>query len=174
MGQSRMSDKAGRMIDIENDIRTATPEDYQEIFRLTCLLHNENGQFKFSEEKVKRLVWDGCNGNGALIGVIGPHDNIKAMIYLQIQPIYYSDEFQLGEVFNFVRKDCRKSDYAKRMIGFAKKCAEETGLTVSIGIISDIRLEPKRRLYERQLPLAGYWFIIRPKAGAHTIENEAA
>jgi hypothetical protein len=151
-------------VDIENDIRIAGPEDYQEAFRIACLLHHENGQHKFSEPKVKEFIWHGCNRLNAMMGVIGPPTNLKAMIYLQVQPIFYSDEFQLGEVFNYVRPDFRRSDYAKRMICFAKKCADETGLDLMIGVISDERLAAKKRLYQRLLPEGGVFFNYRPKS----------
>lgn len=150
--------------DIENDIRIAGPDDYQELFRIACLLHNENGQHKFSEEKSKHFIWRGCNRDQSIVGVIGPPNNIKAMIYLQIQPVYYSDEFQLGEAFAFVRQDCRKSDYAKRLIRFAKRCSEETGLDLLIGIISDTRLAAKARLYDRELPRGGTFYNYRPNS----------
>jgi hypothetical protein len=161
-------------VDIENDIRIAGPEDYQEAFRIACLLHHENGQHSFSEPKVKEFIWHGCNRLNAMIGVIGPPANLKAMIYLQIQPIFYSDEFQLGEVFNYVRPDARKSDYAKRMIRFAKKCSEETGLCLLIGIISDHRLAAKSRLYDRELPKGGTFYNYRPKSKEQANVNAAA
>lgn len=151
-------------VDIENDIRIAGPEDYQEVYRIACLLHSENGQHVFSEDKVKTFMWHGCNRLNAVIGVIGPSTNIKAMIYLQIQPIFYSEEMQLGEVFNYVRPDARKSDFAKRMIRFAKKCSEETGIDLLIGIISDQRLAAKSRLYDRELPKGGVYYNYRPKS----------
>lgn len=161
-------------VDLENDIRIAGPEDYQEVFRIACLLHNENGQHEFSEPKVKEFMWLGCNRVDAMIGVIGPPTNLKAMIYLQIQPIFYSDEFQLGEVFAFVRPDCRRSDYAKRLVRFAKKCSEETGLCLLIGIISDHRLAAKSRLYDRELPKGGTFYNYRPKSKEQAIVASAA
>lgn len=151
-------------IDLENDIRIAGPDDYQELFRISCLLHRENGQHAFSEEKSKAFIWAGCNHDNAIVGVIGPSSDIKAMIYLQIQTIYYSDEFQLGEAFAYVRPDARKSDFAKRLIEFAKKCSEETGLDLMIGIISDHRLAAKKRLYDRQLPVGGTFYCYRPQS----------
>ena len=147
---------------IEHDIRVATPDDFQEIFRICCLLHQENGQHVFSEWRSRHFIWKGCNRDNAIIGVIGPSDNIKAVLYLEVQNIYYSDENQLGEAFNYVRPDCRKSDYAKRMIQFAKRCADETGLDLTIGVISDKRLEAKQRLYERLLPKGGIFCIYKP------------
>jgi GNAT superfamily N-acetyltransferase len=151
------------VFDIENDIRIAGPDDFQEIFRICCLLHDENGQHPFSEYKARHVIWRGCNKDNAIIGVIGPSDNIKALIYLTVDPVYYSDDYQLIELWNYVRPDCRKSDYAKRMIQFAKRCSEETGLDLTIGVISDKRLEAKQRLYERLLPKGGVFFIFSPR-----------
>jgi hypothetical protein len=152
------------MFDIENDIRIADTDDFQELFRVCCLLHRENGQHEFSEPRSSAFIWRGCNKDNAVIGVIGPSDNIKAIIYLEVQQIYYSDEIQLGEAFAFVRADCRKTDFAKKLVRFAKKCAEESGVCLMIGIISDHKLEAKRRLYERELPLGGYFYNYRPKS----------
>lgn len=157
-----------------DEIRTAGPDDYQEMFRIACLLHAENGQHPFSEEKVKEFIWRGCNQDGAIVGVIGFPSDLKAMIYLQIQPIYYSDDFQLGEAFAFVRPDCRRSDYAKRLIRFAKKCSEETGLDLMIGIISDSRLAAKARLYDRELPRGGAFYNYRPMSKARPNEINAS
>jgi hypothetical protein len=148
--------------DIENDIRLATPDDFQELFRIACLLHSENGAHAFSKDKVTKLIWRGCNRDNSIIGVIGNHNDIRAMIFLSIEQPYYSDEHQLVELWNYVRPDSRKSDFAKKMILFAKKCAVDTKLVLMIGVISSKQLEAKSRLYSRLLPAGGTFFIYRP------------
>lgn len=153
---------SGDGFDIERDIRIATQADFQEIFRVCCLLHEENGAHEFSEWKARHLIWRGVNRDNAIIGVIGPSDNVKGLIFLSLEPVYYSDEHQLLELWNYVRPDCRRSDYAKRLIQFAKRCADETGLHLTIGVISDTRLEAKARLYARELPKGGVFFIYKP------------
>lgn len=146
-------------------IRIAGPEDFQEVFRISCLLHNENGQHPWDDETSKHMIWKGCNRDNCIIGVIGQSNDIKAMIYLEIQKICYSKDLHLVELWNFVRPDCRTSGgYARRLIRFAKKCAEETGLFLLIGIISDTRLEAKTRLYDRELKRAGVFFSYRPES----------
>lgn len=147
--------------DIENDIRAATPEDFQELYRVACMLHADNGQHSFSEWKARHYIWRGCNRDNSIVWVIGPPDNIKACLYLEVQPIFYSDECQLSETFLFVREDQRKTDFAKRLIRHAKRCAEETGVDLIIGIISNKRLEAKARLYDRELPRGGTFYIYR-------------
>jgi hypothetical protein len=148
-------------------LRIATPDDFQEIFRICCLLHHENGSHGFNELKVRSAIWRCVNRDKAMAAVIGPPNDIKAMILLTIEEVWYSDDHEIIERGVFVRADCRKTDYAKQMIRFAKRCAEDTGLFVSIGIISDDRLAAKRRLYERELKIGGYWFIVKPRRAEH-------
>ena len=150
--------------DIENAIRIATPDDYQELMRICYLLWLDNGQHPWSEEKAKEFIWRGCHRDNAIVGVIGSSSDIKAVIYLEVMPVYYSDDVQLYEKFAFVRPDSRKSDFAKRLIYFARRCADETGIDLLIGIISDVKLEAKKRLYHRHLPEGGAWFCYHGKA----------
>ena len=93
--------------------------------------------------------------------MIGPPDDIKAHVYLQVDEVYYSDDYQIVELWNFVRPDCRRSDYAKTLIAYAKKFADDTKLHLLIGVLSDIRMAAKVRLYERQLPKAGEFFLYK-------------
>ena len=58
--------------------------------------------------------------------------------------------------------------FAKNMITFAKKCADETKLILLIGIISDEKLEAKERLYARLLPKGGTFFVYRPNVAARS------
>ena len=156
----------GDVFDIETDIRVALQNDFQELFRVCCHLHRENGQHEFSDERSKRFIWKGCNRDNSIIFVIGPSNNIKAVLYLEVQQIYYSDECQLGEAFLYVREDHRKSDFAKRLIRHAKRCSEETQLDLMMGIISDHRLAAKKRLYDREFTEggSGTFYNYRPKS----------
>lgn len=152
--------------DIENDIRLATPDDFQELFRICHDLWKENGQHPFSENRARHFIWKGCNHDNASVFVIGPFSNIKAVLYLEVQQVYYSDECQLGEAFMYVREDQRRSDYAKRLIRHAKRCSEETELDLMMGIISDHRLAAKKRLYDREFTEggSGVFYNYRPKS----------
>ena len=154
------------MFDIENDIRLAVTDDYQDLFRICYHLWRENGQHPWSEERSKRFIWKGCNHDNAAVFVIGPSDNIKAVLYLEVQQVYYSDECQLGEAFLYVREDSRKSDYAKRLIRHAKRCSEETELDLMMGVISDHKLAAKKRLYDREFAGSGsgVFYCYRPKS----------
>lgn len=159
--------------DIDTALRIAGPQDFNELMRLIHLLHDENGQHELSVEKSASVIWRGVTRQQAIVGVIGPSHDIKAVIYLEICPIYYSESVQLLELFNFVRPDSRRSDFAKRMILFAKKCADETGLDLTIGVISDTRLEAKARLYERLLPKGGVFFIYPGRKAESVVQKVA-
>jgi GNAT superfamily N-acetyltransferase len=82
-----------------------------------------------------------------------------------MEEVYYSDDYQIVELWNYVRPDCRKSDFAKRLIEFAKKCSTDTGMDLTIGIISNARMEAKCRLYGRMLPKAGEFYVWRAVEG---------
>jgi hypothetical protein len=106
------------------------------------------------------------NRQGGILGVIGEPGDIKAMIFLLISKFWYTKNHHLEELFNFVRPDVRsaasssKDGYAFQLIEFAKKCAEEIGLPLTIGVLTNIRMEAKVRLYRRSLGVpAGAWFV---------------
>lgn len=148
----------------ETVVRIATREDELGILNLCRLMHAEQGQHPMNWQKVIARVRAATDRKNGVVGVIGPSDDIQAHIYLLIDEIYYSDECQILEIWNFVRPDCRRSNYAKTLIEFAKKCARDMNLHLMIGVLSDIRMEAKVRLYERQLPKAGAFFLYRPEA----------
>jgi hypothetical protein len=65
-----------------------------------------------------------------------------------------------------MRKISAKSEenYGPRLIEFAKKCADEIGLPLTIGILTNQRMEGKVRLYRRSLGVpAGAWFVHFPQ-----------
>lgn len=156
----------GEVFDIKNDIRAATPEDFQELLRVCRQLHKENGQHPFSEAKAINFIWKGCNKESSIVWVIGRSDDIKAVLYLEVQEVYYSEECQLAEAFLYVREDYRKTDFAKRLIRHAKRCSEETQLDLMMGIVSDHRLAAKKRLYDREFTEGGHgtFYNYRPKS----------
>lgn len=145
------------------DVRSATFDDIDGIVGLCRLLHAENGTHSMNEPKVRAHIGAVLSGSArGVVGVIGPRDDLKGALLLMLDAIWFSDEFQLVELFNFVREDARRSDYAKQMIKFAKTCAEGTGLDLMIGVLSDKRMETKVKLYGRMLPKRGEFFVHRP------------
>ena len=143
-------------------VRPAVPADRAALIGLCRLLHEENGQHAVSWPKVEAMIDRCLRRENAIVGVIGPIGEPVAAIAIWIDNIWYSEDFQLNEVFAFVHPDHRRTDYAKSLIAYGKSCADATSLDLVVGIFSDVRLEPKVRLYARQVREAGRFFCYRP------------
>lgn len=146
-------------------VRIATRTDEDEIMLLLAQMHSEGGIMPLDEMEARKTFDLAFNRQGGILGVIGEPGDIKAMIFLLISRFWYSKSHHLEELFNFVRPDVRKSkeNYAPRLIEFAKKCGEEIGIPLTIGILTNQRMEGKVRLYRRSLGVpAGAWFVHMP------------
>lgn len=152
-------------------VRLAVPEDRASILAMIQMLHDENGLFSLSTRKSEICVDRYFNGEYAIIGVIGPVGAIEGSIFLAVEEPYYSDDLQLSELWNIVHPEHRRSEHAKALIGFAKRCSDEIKITLMIGIISNHRTKEKVRLYGKQLTPAGAFFVHNPQyAGGHWTE----
>ena len=140
-------------------VRIATVSDEQAIFDLCVKLHDENGLFEMDPESVMLVIKNATEGRGGIIGVIDGEDGLEGVICLIIDKYWYSKEWFLCELFNYVPPEYRKSTRAKSMLSFAKDCSNKMKVPLVIGIISNIRTEAKIKLYERQLPKAGAFFV---------------
>lgn len=141
-------------------VRIATIEDQDEIIKLLHLMHAEGGMHPLDEDCARELFARAFDRKGGIIGVIGERGDIRAFLYILISRFWYTRDNHLEEIFNFVRPDVRKSDYAKTLIAFAKKCSDDIGIPLVIGVLTNTRLEGKVRLYRRSLGVpAGAFFI---------------
>lgn len=160
---------------IDAIVRLARPEDEAGLMEHTRQLHQENGLFSFSDDKAKAHLRRAYDHQGGIIGVIGDVGSPEASIYLALDQIYYSDDWQLIELWNYVAPPrANRAGHAKRLLQFAKDCSTRMHLPLSVGIMSNHRVEAKVRLYERQLEKAGAFFVFnRQFAGgtAWTAEN---
>ena len=147
-------------------VRVASVSDEPEIMLLLNQMHSEGGIMPLDQMEASAMFHRAFNRQGGILGVIGEPGDIKAMIYLLMSRFWYSRAYHLEELFNFVRPDMRKSkeNYAQRMIEFAKDCAIEIGLPLTIGVLTNPRMEGKVRLYQRSLGVpAGAWFVFNAK-----------
>lgn len=147
-------------------VRIANQSDEDEIMKLLGIMHAEGGILPLDEMEARNTFCLAFNRQGGILGVIGEPGDIKAMIFLLISKFWYTKNKHLEELFNFVRPDVRKSkeNYAPRLIDFAKECASEIGIPLTIGILTNQRMEGKVRLYRRSLGVpAGAWFVFNSK-----------
>ena len=143
-------------------IRLGGAEDEMQIFSLCSLMNAEVGLHQLNWPKVSAMIRMATQRIRGIIGVIGePHD-LKAAIFMVIEPIWYSDSFSLMEYFTYVRPDARKSTYAIDLLTYGKHCADELGIDFVAGVFSTTRTEAKCRLYRRVVPKVGEFFRYHP------------
>lgn len=153
-------------------VRRALPQDFDGIWQLFRLLHAENALFSMSERKLNWLLervlhpelipeWD--TGLRGFMGVIGaPGSQLEGFILMVVGSFWYSEDLTLEEYANFVHPDYRKSDHAKTLLAYARNVSDQIKIPLVIGIISNIRTQAKVRLYRRQLPEKGSFFVYDP------------
>lgn len=144
-------------------VRRATAADEEELMEICRALHAENGLFAMNEQKVRDMLGRAFTNQGAIIGAIGPKGSIQGAIYMLISNFWYSNDWHLEELFSYVLPQYRRTSNAKDLITFAKRCSDELGIPLVIGVISNERTAAKVGLYQRQLDKpAGAFFFHRP------------
>lgn len=149
-------------------VRKAVPEDRDSIWDLFRLLHEENGVFNLSEHKINYLldrilhpekISEGDAGVRGFMGVIGPVGKLEGLLVMVLGSFWYSDDIIFEEYANFVHPDHRKSNHAKALLAYSRHMADNVQIPLVIGIISNLRTAAKVRLYRRQLPECGSFFL---------------
>lgn len=148
-------------------VRMAKSDDEEAIMNLCRLLHEENGQFKMSDAKVRAALQQAFERRGGIIGVIDGQNGLEGMILLHLCQLWYTDDWCIEEMFNFVHPDHRKgSSRVRALVEFAKGCStrlsEQAGhsIPLMIGVLSSKRTAAKVRIYESMgLPNSGAYFI---------------
>jgi len=159
------------------EVRIATPEDEDEIIRLALKLWEENGMTDIDVDRVRAMIrpalylWEG------ICGVIGkPGGQLEAGVLLRVTQMWYSNSYVLEEKAVFVDPEFRNSrggNYptggrARKLCDFSKKVADDLGIPLLIGILSNQRTEAKVRLYEKHFGNpAGAYFLYNSKTGNH-------
>lgn len=149
-------------------------DDEGDIMTLCRLLADENALFPMDEDLVRDLIRSVLSGHG-FIGIIGEKGNLEGAILLQLTTQWYSREWLICELFNFVHPDYRvpgramqglrtpgRADY---LVEFAKSVADKMKMPLLIGIVSNGRTEAKVRLYDRKLPRAGAFYLYNGHTG---------
>ena len=140
------------------NVRVATQADEDKIFCLMYLAHKENAMASVNYEKVWDMIRHATQRRGGVIGVIDGENGIEAMICMTLSQWWYSDEWHIDELVNFVHPACRRSTHAKHLLLFSKWFAEQMTMPLFVGVLSTHRTEAKVRLYERQITKGGAVF----------------
>jgi hypothetical protein len=151
-------------------VRRAFDHDEQSLLVLLRQAHKDNGIFDdMNEEKVVAEILRGTRGGGGIIGVIDGPNGIEASVGLYLEQLWYSDTWWLVDHWNYVREDCRRSTHARRLIEWSKWCSDQMGVDLLMGVMSNKRTEAKVRLYRRQLPYIGAFFLHRANGADMTV-----
>jgi GNAT superfamily N-acetyltransferase len=157
----------------ELKIRTGTPEDIYEMMDLALMACAENGFVNPDSNKLMSELWQALNLNYGMIGIIGKENGpIEGAILLRIGPMWYSHDMVVEEKAIFIHPDHRgaKEGRARKLVEFAKNAADELGIPLLIGVLSNKRTEGKIRLYERQLGKpSGAFFLYGARTGEHSV-----
>ena len=143
-------------------VRMARDHDADRIYDFLLDLNKENAVFTLSELRARQAIASCLEpkaGMGGVIGIIDNGNGIEGCVGLRPSQMWYTAEWFLDELWNFVHPDYRKSNHAKKLIEFAKWSATNLGLPLVMGIVTRKRLEPKVRLYQRQLSQIGAYFV---------------
>lgn len=144
------------------NVRLATAADAAAIYEFSVNVQFENGLFHIDIPKAKRVVAACAGGEAGVVGLIEDDGKIVGSVALLYSQQWYSDEWYLEELWNYVDPDYRKKMYVLDLIHFSKwvsDCIKAGGMPLIMGILSNIRTEAKIRLYKREMPLVGGYFL---------------
>lgn len=174
-------------------VRMAVAEDALGILACRRLMHDEiNGLPALAEDRIADLIRFAISPPPGMltpptIGVIGPSNNIQATICLMLTQMYDTREWHLGEIWNFVRPDCRQHNHMETLLLFAKSCADKIGKPMTSVVMHKhyksgkfrrdkvqerlrkaidlvVRAEAKSRVYQQHFgDPAGLIFVYRPQ-----------
>lgn len=148
------------------EVRIAQPQDEPEIMAMCRRLWEENGLFSYNEEKVRDCLHkcyarNSANETPVIVGVIANSEGIiEASTCMMVSDFYYTDDWHLAELWNFVDEPYRKSKDIEALIEFGKGCSNKMGIPYLTGIITNKQMAGKVRKYRRLLgQAAGAFFI---------------
>lgn len=156
----------------ELKVRVGTPEDVDGVMELAMAACEENGFVEPNPLKLLNDIWAALNRERGICGVIGPSGGkLEGAILLRIGNIWYSDREILEERAVFIHPDFRsaKGGRARKLCEFGKKVADELGLPLTIGVLSNHRTEGKIRMYGRIFgEPAGAYFLYNAQTGGQS------
>jgi len=156
-------------MDEEIIVRVGTVDDLDEMMRLAMAASYENGFVTPDPAMLLQAIYPSLLLQEGIVGIIGkPRGRVEGAILLRMGTLWYSNEPTLEEKAIYVDPEFRaaKGGRARKLAEFAKKCADELGIPLSIGVLSNERTEGKIRLYERIFGKpAGVYFLYGASTG---------
>lgn len=143
-------------------VRVPTPDEVHEVMKLALMGCAENEFMPHSVMRVLEDVYAAITKDRGILGVIGPiGGELEGAVLLRIGKIWYSDADHIEERAIFVHPAFRgaRGGRAARLAEFSMDVADQLGMPLTIGVLSDHRTAAKVRLYQRILgkPAGAYW-----------------
>jgi N-acetylglutamate synthase-like GNAT family acetyltransferase len=132
-----------------DEIRVATREDEPALLELLQTMHAEGGLLPLDLDRARAMFARAFDRRGGIIGVIGPKNDIEAMIGLLITSFWYTRSNHLEQFVLCVRPDKRKNKHAETLRSSANKCSEAIGIPMVVGLVSDKQTQTKSRARRR-------------------------
>jgi len=152
-----------------SEIRIGTPADLDAVLQVALEACEENGFVSPNPDKLAQELWPALNLHYGVVGIIGePGKPIEAGVLLRIGAMWYSDDIVVEEKAVFISPKYRdaKGKRAQKICEFSKSVAQNLGVPLMIGVLSNKRTKAKVRLYEREFgPSAGAFFLYGAKTG---------
>jgi hypothetical protein len=154
----------------ELKVWVGNPEDVHDIMDLAMQACDENGFVEPNPTRLLAEIWPALNREKGIVGIVGvPGEKPQGAILLRICNIWYSDQEILEERAVFIHPDFRsaKGGRARKLCDFSKKVADELGMPLTIGVMSNQRTSGKIRMYERIFgEPSGAYFLYGTRTGA--------
>jgi hypothetical protein len=155
----------------ELEIWTGTPKDVDAVMEIAMMACEENGFVQPNPERLLTDIWPALNLEEGIMGLIGPKGTreVQGAVLLRIGHLWYSDQRAIEERAVFIRPEYRsaKGGRARKLCEFSKQIADELGMPLMIGVLSNQRTAGKVRLYQRIFgEPTGAFFLYGAKTGA--------
>ena len=111
------------------------------------------------EERAREAILSCLDHNTGRVGIIENDQDIEGCIGLRIGRMWYTEDWFLDELWNFVHPEYRRTKNADKLIEYAKAQATVLGVPLVMGLVTRKQLEPKMRLYQRKMQQIGAYFI---------------
>ena len=146
------------------------PDDIHDMMELALSACDENGFVVPNQVKLLNEIWPALNRDRGIVGIVGiPGEKPQGAILLRICNTWYSEDDILEERAVFIHPDYRKAKggRARKLCDFSKRVADELGIPLTIGVLSNQRTMGKIRMYERIFgPPSGAYFLYGTRTGA--------